>query len=75
MVKTKISPQKYVELINQEIKKMDGFIEGMVVYLVPSTDNPTGYSFDRQFEGIEQLVSTATHRIKKDYICQCRYLS
>ncbi|MBX9703409.1 MAG: hypothetical protein K2X39_04590 [Silvanigrellaceae bacterium] len=66
----KITPQKFVELMNQTIQKMDNFKPGMSVYLVPNDNCPTGYSCDKKWysEGIQGLLAMASHELDKHYI-------
>lgn len=65
----KISPQKYVELMNQVIQSYDGYEIGMSVYLVPNNDHPSGYSFDKRWieKGIQLLLSRASSDLAQRY--------
>lgn len=64
-----ISPQKYIELMNQLIQSYDGYEIGMSVHLVPNNDHPSGYDFDKKWtaKGIESLLSRATYDLAQRY--------
>ncbi|MCE3043967.1 hypothetical protein [Legionella sp. 16cNR16C] len=46
---------------------MDGYEYGMRVYLVPNSENPLGYGFDRNYWHIQLLVSKARQEVAEQF--------
>lgn len=70
-----INRRQYVEKINEKMKtkqmldRIPGYINGMEVFLTPDDQHPTGYTWDKKWNGsgIESVVSAASYEVLKEY--------
>jgi hypothetical protein len=64
-----ISKDKWLQLLNECIKKHPYYKNGMKVYKVPNTENPTGYSWDSKWDNdvLATIVSGCVSKLREKY--------